>query len=106
MMKMAEIIGDVVLLVLDNHEPLKELGIDQNRCYTRVAGYDDFGVWVEHPGINIPKDAEGKSGVQTVGASVLIPWPFIASVVHFPGVEGFDFPNPFEKDIGFDIGEK
>jgi hypothetical protein len=23
--------------------------------------------------------------------------------VHFPNVEGFDFPNPFDLQVGFDI---
>ena len=34
-------------------------------------------------------------------SSILIPWGFISSVVHFPEAEGFDFPNPFETKIGF-----
>jgi len=33
----------------------------------------------------------------------LIPWGFISSVVHFPGAEGFDFPNPFDNEIGFEV---
>ena len=104
MMKMADIVDDVVLLILDNHEPLKELGIDQSKVYAKVRGYDDFGVWVLHPGINIPPPEGGKDKKSdTVEASVLIPWPYISSVVHFPGVEGFDFPNPFSKEIGFNI---
>ena len=37
-MKLENIIDDVVLLVLDNHEPLKELGIDQNKIYAKVLG--------------------------------------------------------------------
>jgi hypothetical protein len=40
---------------------------------------------------------------KNVEASILIPWGFIASVVHFPGVEGFDFPDPFDTEIGFEI---
>ncbi|MBT3217314.1 MAG: hypothetical protein HOD97_03580 [Candidatus Marinimicrobia bacterium] len=103
MMKLENIIDDVVLLVLDNHEPLKELGIDQNKIYAKVLGYDDFGVWVLHPGINIPSPVGKKKKSKSVEASVLIPWPYISSVVHFPNVEGFDFPNPFEMNIGFDI---
>jgi len=33
----------------------------------------------------------------------LIPWGFIVSIVHFPGVKGFDLPDPFETHIGFDV---
>ena len=31
---------------------------------------------------------------------------FIASIVHFPDVEGFDFPDPFQSSIGFDPENK
>jgi len=41
-----------------------------------------------------------------VAASILIPWGFIVSIVHFPGVEGFDFPSPFEKQIGFETDDE
>jgi len=34
---------------------------------------------------------------------LLIPWPLIISVVQFPGVEGFDFPDPFQSQMGFEI---
>lgn len=105
-MKMAEIVDDIVLLILDNHEPLQELGIDQSKVYAKVRGYDDFGVWVLHPGISIPPQEGSKEDEsKTVEASVLIPWPYISSVVHFPDVEGFDFPNPFSKEIGFSISD-
>ena len=29
MMKIEEVVGDIILLVLDNHEPLKKIGIDR-----------------------------------------------------------------------------
>ena len=45
-------------------------------------------------------------GEKDVSASMLIPWGFIASVVHFPEVEGFDFPDPFDSSIGFDPKSK
>ena len=28
MMKIEEVVGDLILLILDNHEPLKKIGID------------------------------------------------------------------------------
>jgi len=106
MMKIEDIVNDIVLIVLDNYEPLKELGIDENRIYARILGYDEFGVWMKHPKFRIPKPNEKskrkKPSYQNVKASILIPWGFIASIVHFPDVEGFDFPNPFEKNIGFE----
>ncbi len=110
MMSIENIVGDIVLLMLDNHEPLKELGITQKGIYAKIVGYDENGIWIEHPQFNVPvlsEDEDGKSKPSTkpVTASVLIAWAFIVSVVHFPGVEGFDFPNPFKPHIGFDVDE-
>ena len=50
-----------------------------------------------------PTNKDTKVTTETVTASVLIAWPFITSIVHFPNVEGFDFPNPFDLHFGFDI---
>ncbi|MBT3479430.1 MAG: hypothetical protein HOA15_07685 [Candidatus Marinimicrobia bacterium] len=106
-MKIDEILDDVVLLVLDGHDPLKELGIEKNKIYVKVVGYDEYGLWVEHPSFKVPIIKKGKSTREKkVTASMLIPWGFIASVVHFPGVEGFDFPFPFDTPIGFDVEDK
>ena len=41
------------------------------------------------------------SAAVNVEASILIPWGFIVSIAHFPGADGFDFPSPFDSDIGF-----
>ena len=95
------------MLILDGHEPLKELGIDKNKIYVKVVGYDEYGMWIDHPSFNVPQVKNGKhKGTKDVNASILIPWGFIASVVHFPGTEGFDYPFPFDTPIGFDIEEK
>jgi len=50
-----------------------------------------------------PDDKNSKITTESVTASVLIAWPYVSSIVHFPGVEGFDFPDPFDQHIGFDI---
>ena len=106
MMKIEDIVNDIVLLTLDNFEPLKGVGITENRIYARILGYDEFGIWMKHPKFRIPKpnakSKRKKQSFQSVEASILIPWGFIASVVHFPNVEGFDFSNPFVKNIGFE----
>ena len=108
MMKIETIVGDVVLLVLQDIESLKEMGIQKNKIYARIVGYDENGIWIEHPNFQIPRmetqsNKEGDITTETVTASVLIAWPFITSIVHFPNVEGFDFPNPFDLHFGFDI---
>ncbi len=108
MMKIESIVGDVVLLVLQEVESLKEMGIQKNKIYARIAGYDENGIWIEHPNFQIPRmddpnNKDSKVAMETVTATVLIAWPFITSIVHFPNVEGFDFPNPFDFQVGFDI---
>lgn len=113
MMKIEDIVDDIVLLILNDPEPFKPLGLNQNTLYTRIKGYDEYGLWIEHPGLKVPrmplpteaetKETQRKPTFQTVPATVLLPWGFINSVVHFPDVEGFDFPSPFEQHIGFEI---
>ena len=88
-MKIDHVLDDVVLLVLDGHEPLKEIGIDQNKIYVKVVGYDEYGMWVDRPAFKVPIIKNGDlDGEKDVSASMLIPWGFIASVIHFPDVEG------------------
>jgi hypothetical protein len=106
MMKIENVIDDVVLIALNNHEPLAELGLTQKALYAKVLGYDEFGLWIEYPKFRIPKPSKKKTkkvATQTVNGSLLIPWGFIVSVVHFPGVEGFDLPDPLEIHIGFEV---
>ncbi len=102
MMKIEEVVGDLILLILDNHEPLKKIGIDQDKIFVQVKGYDENGMWIHHPGFQVPDfNNEKEGGTQKVEASILIPWVFIVSIAHFPGVDGFDFPSPFDQHIGF-----
>ena len=97
MMKIEKVVGDLILLVLDNHEPLKKIDIDQDKIFVKVKGYDENGMWIHHPGFLVPnlKD-ENNEKTKKIVASILIPWNFIVSIAHFPGAEGFDFPSPFE----------
>ena len=102
MMKIEKVVGDLILLVLDNHEPLKKIGIDQDKIFVKVKGYDENGMWIHHPGFQVPNlDNGNKQKTKKIEASILIPWVFIVSIAHFPGAEGFDFPSPFEQHIGF-----
>lgn len=108
MMSMKEIAGDIVLLILADPAPLADLGVTQKSIYVKVLGYDDYGVWVEFANFKIPKLRTAKGAkpkrpmYQSVTGSLLIPWPLITSIVHFPGVDGFDLPSPFESQIGFE----
>ena len=103
-MKIDHVLNDIVMLVLDGHDALSELGIDKNKIYVKIVGYDEYGMWIYHPSFKASTMKKDKSiQEKNVEASILIPWGFIASVVHFPGVEGFDFPDPFDTEIGFEI---
>ena len=42
MMKIEDIVNDIVLIVLDNYEPLKGLGINEGKIYAHITGYDEF----------------------------------------------------------------
>ncbi len=44
MMKIEDIVDDIVLLILAENEPLKELGISQNKLFAKVTGYDENNV--------------------------------------------------------------
>ena len=109
MMKMKNIVDDVVLIILANKEALADIGVNQKTIYVKVLGYDDYVIWAEFTNFKIPKlkTAKGEKPkrpmYQSVTGSLLIPWPLILSIVHFPGVEGFDFPDPFESQMGFEI---
>ena len=37
-MKIEEIVGDVILVILDNYEPLKKIGIENDKFFVRVKG--------------------------------------------------------------------
>ena len=108
MVKMKDITGDIVLLILASVEPLADIGITQKTIYVKVLGYDDYGIWIEFANFKIPKLKTAKGNTpkrpiyQSVTGSLLIPWPLITSIIHFPGVDGFDLPSPFESHIGFD----
>ena len=102
MMKIEEVVGDLILLILDNHEPLKKIGIDQDRIFVKVKGYDENGMWIHHPGFQVPNlSSKKEKDTKKLEASILIPWVFIVSIAHFPGADGFYFPSPFEQHIGF-----
>ena len=59
MMKIEKVVGDLILLVLDNHEPLKKIGIDQDKIFVKVKGYDENGMWIHHPGFQVPNFDNG-----------------------------------------------
>ena len=71
MMKIEEIVGDLILIVLDNHEPLKKIGIDQDKIFVYVNGYDENGIWIHHPKFQVP-NVTGKGKSKTKNVELLI----------------------------------
>jgi hypothetical protein len=110
MMKIEDTVNDIVLAVLREPEMMERVGIASQDFYARVVGYDEYGIWLEHPNFEVifSEDERGKplppDKVQRehIDASVYVPWGNIATLVHFPHREGFDFPSPFRKPIGFE----
>ena len=103
-MKINDLVGDIVLLVLKPGRPLQGLGIRQDKTYMRLMGHDQFGLWVELPDFYMPKLQQRGAGPeqeQTADASALVPWDAIMSVVAFPDLKGFDYPQPNLQPIGF-----
>ena len=111
MMTIAHAINDVVLVVLKTPEILESVGISQEKFFTKVLGYDETGLWVQFPEFELPVRMGEESGLwipesmQQVDASVMLPWGAIATVMHFPDVQGYDKPSPFNRDIGFNISD-
>ena len=108
-MTMSEIVGDVVQVLLKETAELGVLGFEKTSLFLKVVGLDEMGIWVTHPDYVVVKvnDSEGKplppeeQVKERVDANFIIRWEQIATIVHFPNREGFDFPSPFEKHMGF-----
>jgi hypothetical protein len=105
MMQIGQVVGDIILLVLHNHEPLKKIGIENDKIFMKINGYDGNGMWIHQPKFPISRSSNKVKKINTsnefLKASILIPWGFIVSITHFSGVNELDFPNPFKLEIGF-----
>ena len=53
MMKIEDIVNDVVLIVVEKSKGLAAAGIDKDKFYAKVIGFDQFGLWVEHPNFEV-----------------------------------------------------
>ncbi len=113
-MTTTEIIGDIVHVFVGELDALKQLGLVDNPLVVQIVGADDMGLWAAHPNYTIVKavDQQGKPlpedqrVTRTLEANFLIRWEQINTIVHFPHLEGFDMPSPFERHIGFVLPEE
>ena len=97
MFQTEDIIGDVVFVSLVNEQEFQSIGITRSGHYL-VKGLDNKGLWLQHPGIttnNQEITSYIKEGV------FLVFWSRINTILHYPNREGYDFPNEFDKEIGF-----
>ena len=97
MFQTEDIIGDVVFVSLVNEQEFQSIGISRSGHYL-VKGLDNKGLWLQHPGIttnNQEITSYIKEGV------FLVFWSQINTILHYPNREGYDFPNEFDKEIGF-----
>ena len=109
MTNLDEIIGDVIFLSFGDVERYKDIGITKPSGHFLLKGYDQMGLWLEHPGIILSKteDKDGKPIPEDdivrekVEANFLVRWDSINSIMHYPDREGYDFPSEFSIDVGF-----
>ena len=108
MIKLDKFVGDVIFISFRDVARLKDVGIKKNGHY-KLAGYDQLGLWLEHPGIIIQK-LEDKSGrplpleeqvKERISANFMVHWDNINTLMHYPDRKGYDFPNHYRKKIGF-----
>ena len=109
MFKTEDIIGDVVFISFKSVEQFSELGIQAVSGHFLVRGYDQLGLWLEHPGIIVMKteDRDGKPipndkiKKKEIDANFLATWDNINTIMHYPNREGYDFPSEFDIEVGF-----
>ena len=97
MFKTDDIIGDIVFISFLNIKEFSDIGIEKSGHYL-IKGYDNIGLWVQHPGLGI-EDKKIKSYVKE--GVFLVMWNQINTIMHYPNREGYDFPSEFDKEIGF-----
>ena len=110
MIKLDELIGDIIFVSFSNHERFKDIGINESTGHFLFRGYDQLGLWLEHPGLVIihAEDDLGtplpgdKHSRENIAANFVVTWDNVNTIMHYPDREGFDFPSEFKKmKLGF-----
>ena len=113
MFKTEDVVGDVIFIAFHDKTMLNHVGLDLECGHFKIMGYDNFGLWVEHPNLYsvILEDSNGKplppgkEKKEHIEANIFVQWSNIKTLMHYPNRKGFDFPSEFDKDIGFKIKE-
>ena len=53
MFKTQDVIGDVVFIAFNDKTMLNHVGLNSECGHFKVMGFDNFGLWVEHPDLYI-----------------------------------------------------
>ena len=114
MINIDDIIGDIIFISFRNIEKFKDIGITKSSGHFLLRGYDQMGIWLEHPGIIIMR-SEDKNGKplpvsdhtkENFAADFIVTWDNVNTIMHYPEREGFDFPSEFNKKFGFHFEHK
>ena len=110
MIKLEDIIGDLIFISFGNIERFKDIGITESSGHYLLKGYDQIGMWLEHPGIVIIR-SEDKTGnplpvskhtKENIAPDFVVTWDNVNTIMHYPERDGYDFPSEFEKmKLGF-----
>ena len=113
MFKTQDVIGDVIFIAFNDKTMLNHVGLNVECGHFKIMGYDNFGLWLEHPNLYIISNENDEEGVlkpegkekEHIEANIFIHWSNVRTLMHYPNRKGFDFPSEFDKDIGFKINE-
>ena len=109
MIKLDNIVGDIIYITFKNYERYKDIGIMKSSGHFLLKGYDKMGLWLEHPGIvfihNIDETGNtlpvSKHTKENIAADFIVTWENVNTLMQYPNREGFDFLSEFNKKIGF-----
>ncbi len=109
MVKLEKLIGDIIYISFRDIGRYKDIGITQHGHY-KLKGYDQLGLWLEHPGIIIKKIIDEKDSPipldqqkkEIIQSDFMAHWDNVNSLMQYPERVGFDF-NDTKSKIGFKL---
>ena len=107
-----DLVGDIIFISFKDKKKYIDIGIDGDMHF-KVLGYDNIGLWVKHPKLEIVTslDESGKPLKiddvvhEVIDANFMISWNNVNTLMHYPDRKDFDYPSEFSKKYGFKIKE-
>tara|TARA_B100000945_G_C20414368_1_gene614344 strand:+ start:467 stop:823 length:357 start_codon:yes stop_codon:yes gene_type:complete len=114
MINIDQIIGDIVFISFNDPSSLSEIGISELSGHYLIKGYDQIGLWLEHPGLIFTRTeddngrplAADKQTSNKVPAAFMVHWSNVKVIMNYPDREGYDLPSEYDKDFGFRFNNK